>query len=480
MTTAAALSIVALVVEVMVGVLCLSFASAPGWLHRRRLALLAFTAAAYSLSNVPQTLTVDPSIIVPASQLSLAAAALHLFEWLRYSRSRTGQLFGRLDSLLGGAMLVAAVLAVLPGALARPTVHLHAVPALGLRYATADATPLGSAAFVLFLLAMAVPAARFARSVRERVPGSLPHLGAFAVLIATGVAEALTASRLLSAPYLLDVGILAATLTLGAELVRSVVAGGRALEETAEARGADLARTRVALVQSDGYAALGRLAAGVVHEVNNPLSAIASNASFLREEIATRDGPPRHLGEVLGDISEAAERIRLVVRDLNVLGRGQEGPLAEVELGPVIEGAVRLARHEPGATTRVVVEPSGAPAVLADRARLARALVNLIVHAGHAQQARNAVGPVLLRTRSDGRDVVIELEDSGPSAPTTDSPGPERSAAAAESVGFSVAGSLVQSMGGWVEVEALAGHGSRVTLRLPAAQTVQPARPSRC
>jgi signal transduction histidine kinase len=206
--------------------------------------------------------------------------------------------------------------------------------------------------------------------------------------------------------------------------------------------------------------------------VNNPLSAIASNTTYLRDELASGTREPPALGEVLGEISQAAERIRLVVRDLNVLGRGDEGAVAEVELAPVIDGAIRLARHEPGAGSSVVVDIVGAAAVLADRGRLARALVNLLVRAGHAQRSRGAVGPVRLRVRPDGREVRIDVAEEGPSAAPDGEAAPQTEAPreSAGGTAYSVAGTLVEAMGGRLEIEVMEGLGSRATLWLPSAR----------
>lgn len=497
MTLASSISATAAALEILVAVLCLGFGRAPGWRHLRLFGLVALTAAAYSLASVPQTLSTAPSVIVPTSRLAITAGALHALAWLHYSAGhgappRRGRVLHR---LVGAGLAGVALLGLWPGALARATIHAHDVPALGLRYHTADVTPLGGAAFLLVLLAMVVPAGRYLRGALAGVPGSWPHLAGFAVVLGAAVVEALTAGQLLAAPYLLDVGFLVATLTIGAELVgratgdaERLTALSERLERTVEERTAQLARAHQALAQQDRLAALGRLAGGVAHQINSPLSAIAANAGFLHAELGAAQAPPAtgDLREAAGEIGQAAQRIREVVLDLALFSRGPDRVgTTSVELRPVIDSAVRLLRHELGQAEVVAVEDGGVGAVEADPARLVQVLFNLLTNAAQALPAGcRTPGAVVVRTRRDGERVLLEVEDRGPGIPrehlgrvlepyfTTNQ------ADGASGLGLSVTHGLVRAMGGQFTLESEPGRGTRAQIRLPAGQALSAPRRS--
>jgi signal transduction histidine kinase len=496
MTIAATLSTTAAALELLVGGLCLGFARAPGWGRLRGFALVALTAAAYSLSSVPQTLTGAPAVIVPASQLSILAGALHALAWLHYSAGHGG---GRPTAwtgrALGGLLALVAALAAWPGVLARATVHSHDVPALALRYHTADATPLGEAAFLVALLAMLLPAWRYLRGLLAGVPGSWPHLLGFAALLAASVAEALTAAQLLAAPYLLDVGFLAATLTIGVELVRRVTGDGERLtalsarlERTVEERTAALARAHAALAQQERLVAMGRLAGGVAHQVNSPLAAITANARYVLEELHQAQAHPAapELREATVEIAEAARRIRDLVVDLQLFARGPDGTGEDrAEVRPAIASAVRLMRHELGDAGVVALEGDPVPQVAADPARLAQVLISLLENAARAlPRGRREPGAVVVRTSEVDGQVLIEVEDRGEGMSgeqleravepffTT------RAAEGAAGLGLSVSHGLIQAMGGRLELSSQPGRGTLARVWLPAAGVSEPPRRS--
>lgn len=498
MTFAATLSSVGAALELLVAWLCLGFARAPGWGRLRLFGLLALTAAAYSLSSVPQTLTSDPALIAAAGRVSIAAVALHVLAWTLYSSGHGGarHRLRRVDVALGWGLGVVALLGLWPGVLAARTVHAHEVPALGLRYHTADATALGEAAFLLVLLAGLVPAWRYLRGVRAGIPGSWPHLLGLTLLLSAGVAEALIAAQLLVAPYTLDLGFLAATLTIGAELVGRVTGDAERLtrlsarlERTVQERTEELARAQAALARQERLAALGRLAGGVAHQINSPLSAINANAGFLQEELAAEaPAPAAELLQASREIGEAALRIRDLVVDLKLFARGPDRVGANsAEVRPVLDAALRLLRHELGEPGLVAVEDGGVPPVEADPAGLAQVLTSLLGNAVQALPAgRRQAGAVVVRTLAAEGQVLIEVEDRGDGmseeqvARAFEPFFTTRATAGAAGMGLSVSHGLVRAMGGRLELTSEVGRGTRVQVWLrPAAGLSAPRRTDR-
>ncbi|NJD18252.1 MAG: PAS domain S-box protein, partial [Gemmatimonadetes bacterium] len=304
MTTPAALSATACAIEALVGLLSLAFSAAPGWRHLRLFSLVAFTAAIYSASGVPQTLDVSAQTIIWASRLSLLAAALHLACWIVYSatapedRPRLGRLDWGALGLLGGV----AILAPIPGVLAADAMRVHEVSWLGLRYSPAEATLLGTAAFPLLLAATLIPAARYVRRARQRVPGARAHAVGFGVLLLTAVSEALVALGIVHGPYLMDIGFLAAVIAIVGEMSRRVVAEARALaesssrlerqvaERTGELRRSEERYRRLLEGMTDAYAAVSM--DGAILEANEAFQQLVGRSMDELRHLTARDLTP--------------------------------------------------------------------------------------------------------------------------------------------------------------------------------------------
>ena len=332
MTLAATISITAASVEAVIGFLCISFAKASGWRHMRLFGGMALMAAVYSISNVPQTLDVSPPVIVAASQLSLVAAALHLAGWVAYSsKPRSLVDLSRLDRVVIAVLVCVASLALVPGALTLSSVRVHTVGWLYLRYQTAEPTIAGQSALLVMAAVMVLPTARYLRQVWRGVPGAVARFVGFGIFLAAAINEMLVASGLIVGPYLLDFGFLAVVLTISGEMIRGTLEDSTALRESEmrfrgllqeipsvavqgyapdgttqywnqaserlygytarEAIGRNLVdliippEMRGDVEQADRLASMGIVAAGVGHEINNPLSYVIYNVESLAVDI---------------------------------------------------------------------------------------------------------------------------------------------------------------------------------------------------
>jgi two-component system NtrC family sensor kinase len=234
---------------------------------------------------------------------------------------------------------------------------------------------------------------------------------------------------------------------------------------------------------ADRMASLGTLAAGVAHEVNNPLSYVCSNLSYLQKLLSqpqVSEAQLPELREVLEETQEGIRRVRTIVQDLKTYARSDEDQVGPVDVHQAIDGALRLVRKELQyrAELERVLEP--VPPVHGNEGRLGQVLVNLLVNALQAfpsnEPERNRVS---VRARREGTgQVVVEVEDNGPGM------SPEvrqrifdpffttKPAGVGTGLGLSICQSIIQSMRGLIQVESELGRGSVFRLVLPASAPV--------
>jgi len=266
------------------------------------------------------------------------------------------------------------------------------------------------------------------------------------------------------------------------------------------------------LVQADKLAAVGVLASGVAHEINNPTAFVTSNLTELRRYVATYEAALGELAEVAvkagqaaraqavtgrGDVAftrrEAAaaiaeslqgmERIRQIVGNLRSLARRDQAgePAAPVELGEIIQAVVRTAAADlRSASARVDLQ--GPVWVLGHRGELVDVVLNVVVNAVQAREEgrTNRISIELLR---DGPHAVVRVSDTGKGISpghmkrifepffTTKAPGE------GTGLGLNLARKIVLAHGGAIDVSSEIGVGSTFTIRLPAVEQDARARP---
>jgi len=276
-------------------------------------------------------------------------------------------------------------------------------------------------------------------------------------------------------------------------LVRLCPAIDRALRE-AELR-ASQKKMQEQLLISDRMASVGTLAAGVAHEINNPLAAIVANLELMARDlssIANRLNLTDRLHDVfdeLSDARESADRLRHIVRDLKIFSRAtDEEHRGAVDVERVLDSSLRMAWNEIRHRARLVKEYSAVPAVEANDARLGQVFLNLIVNAAQAIREGDAEHNLIrVSTRLDGQgQIVTEIHDSGSGiAPENlsrifDAFFTTKPVGVGTGLGLSICHRIVNGLGGTLEVESEVGKGSVFRVVLPPAKSGAPApkRPS--
>jgi signal transduction histidine kinase len=222
-------------------------------------------------------------------------------------------------------------------------------------------------------------------------------------------------------------------------------------------------------------AALGQMAAGLAHEVKNPLGAIKGAAQLLSEPGNGR-APDKTSLEFINIILEEVDRLDRVVCSVLSYGRPQKGEPGLIDVNAVIERTLRLLSSERQIDAEYVTQlGKDLPHVQGDAEQLHQVLLNLIRNACQATQ-----GPGSVRIESRARlsekatpRVEIAISDDGPGIPpevranlfvpffTTRHEG--------TGLGLAISERIVQEMGGRIDVFSQAGQGSTFTVRLPAA-----------
>jgi signal transduction histidine kinase/CheY-like chemotaxis protein len=245
------------------------------------------------------------------------------------------------------------------------------------------------------------------------------------------------------------------------------------------------------LAMADRMVSVGTLAAGVAHELNNPLAYVNANITFLSEQVTALAAllPPSaradaEVTDVLAQLVEAArdakdgvDRMRVIVRDLKTLSRGDDAKVGPVELGPVLDSCVNVAWNELKHRARLVKDLQPVPAVRGSTARLGQIFLNLLVNAAQALPEGQAdQHEIRVSTRPLGGDrVIIEVTDTGCGiAPdvlprifdpffTTKAPG------VGTGLGLSIVHGIVAAMSGEITVESAVGKGTTFRVVLPVA-----------
>lgn len=254
------------------------------------------------------------------------------------------------------------------------------------------------------------------------------------------------------------------TATLGAVIALRDVAERRRLERR--------------LLAAERLAAVGTMAAGMRHEINNPLSFVLANVghalSVLRDAVARGAEVDPEIVSALEDAAHGADRVRNIVDVLRPIAQGDQGTREAVEVATLVDGAVRASAHALRHHAQLVVEEGSTPPLLADRGQMTAALVALLLGAASRVGEGRALDSVIrIRSRSDamGR-ATIEVHDDGPVLGDVERARMFDPFAAAGNatagVELAVAHRTILAHGGEIDVHSGQDEGTTVRVTLPA------------
>ena len=236
--------------------------------------------------------------------------------------------------------------------------------------------------------------------------------------------------------------------------------------------------------QAQRMQTVGTLAAGIAHEVNNPLAFIRANLTEIQRlgELAEshREGPEAKLAAELADLAGIAaetldgiHRIERIVSGMRRLSTPRGEPMVRVDLNEVARDAVRLANLHRDTSVGVEVGYWREPVWVEGSARrLVQAVLNVVMNAHQALERRRD-GRISIATRADGDQAVIEVADNGPGIPRElqervfdpffTTKGPDQGTG----LGLAIAFDIARDHSGLLDVHSRPGEGATFALRLP-------------
>jgi two-component system NtrC family sensor kinase len=267
-----------------------------------------------------------------------------------------------------------------------------------------------------------------------------------------------------------------------AELSQSVQAMTARLladEESLRRKVDELTEAQAQIVRSERMASVGRLAAGMAHEIGNPITAIMG----MQDLMLGGDVSQEESADYVARMRKETERVHGILRDLLDFARPESGAAANVALGParvadVMNDVVALLKPQKSFREVDVTTDGGDAAVAIAPERLTQVLLNLALNAGDAM-AKTSKKRLAMRARREGERVRIEVEDTGPGVRrelrdrlflpfvTTKEVGQ------GTGLGLAVCRGIVEAAGGHVELDVNYTDGARFVVTLPAVTSTR-------
>ena len=244
------------------------------------------------------------------------------------------------------------------------------------------------------------------------------------------------------------------------------------------------------LLITDRMASVGTLAAGVAHEINNPLAALVANlevvalsvAALLKGGRSPEEGMKglRDIEEPLRDAREAADRVRQIVKDVKIFSRVDASESRPIDVHRIMDSSLRIAWNEIRNRARLTKNYGKVPMVQGNESRMGQVFLNLIVNAAQAIREGNPAGNEIrittaLAAGDDGR-VAVEVRDTGSGMSEAvrskifDAFFTTKPEGVGTGLGLSICHRLISEMGGAISVESEEGKGSVFRILLPAAK----------
>jgi signal transduction histidine kinase len=237
-------------------------------------------------------------------------------------------------------------------------------------------------------------------------------------------------------------------------------------------------RLQAQVIQTEKLASLGQIVAGVVHELNNPLTSIIAYADYLTKKLGKDDsGNLNEDAERVRRIGEAATRILKFTRDLVAYARPAGDARGPVSLAEVIERALVFCEHE-FSDGQVEIEqdiPDPLPLISGIPGQLTQVFVNLFTNAAHAMGEKGGLLRITVRAVEDNSLLRIVVGDTGSGIPLEAMPQifepffTTKRDGRGTGLGLSIVRGILDAHGGTIQVTSAPGEGTSFTLTLPAS-----------
>jgi signal transduction histidine kinase len=239
-----------------------------------------------------------------------------------------------------------------------------------------------------------------------------------------------------------------------------------------------LERAQGELVRSEKMASMGRLVAGIAHEINNPVNAVVNTVGPLESTLRTLDpqslpaGAVEDLEEMIRVIQRGAARTKEIVQALHNYSRGDDDRVGDVDLQRGIDDSLDLLRHHLRAGITVERAYGDVGRVRGQAGQLHQVFMNLITNSAQALKERG--GHIRIATRKTDDKVIISVSDDGPGIPPDVLPRifdpffTTKDVGQGSGLGLSIVHGIVERHGGTIAVDSKMGRGTTFTVTLPA------------
>lgn len=482
------IAVVSLTLQFTTTAALLILGQAPRWRRVRWFGAVSFTAACYSTVDAIAALRApgEPDITW-SLRFNLVIATLHGAAWLVFTYVGRE---GRWSSIPVSVrrVIVAAVAVVAAGSasglVAATGRELLSVPSLGIAYERPVLGPLGNALGLVPFLLLLLSMIGVWRDRRRGVRGTTPVLVGFALFLAATIEELLVAAGAVPFIFLGDIGYVCVVVPVTMQLFGRFRDDADRLDvltdhlaDEVQRRTEERDRARAEIIEQQRLAALGRLAAGVGHEINNPLQYLRFTLEELRE--CARDMENDEAVSMIEQSFEGVDRIRQVVEDLRTYVRPNAAEVAPLDLRDVVQAALRVGAPQFRHGITITTDMGVVPLIMGHEGRLVQVVLNPLVNGMQAMKQAGLDGRTTMHVRtgmtSDGW-AEIEIRDQGPGfSPDVISRLGEpyvttKSGQGGTGLGLFVSRGIVEAHGGRMEFADAAEGGAIVRIMLPPAR----------
>jgi len=249
---------------------------------------------------------------------------------------------------------------------------------------------------------------------------------------------------------------------------------------TQVARAIERRQLQEQLLVADRMVSMGTLAAGVAHEINNPLAFVQLNLEYAVEQLRALAARPElhEVTRALDDAMEGAARVRAIVRDLKVFSRPDATQIGVIDIRRVLDSSIQMAHNEIRHRARLVKSFGETPPVSGNEARLGQVFLNLLINAAHSiTEGASDENEIAVSTKTDSSgQLVVTIRDTGAGM----SPEVQRRifdpffttkpVGIGTGLGLSVCHGIISALGGKIEVNSEPAKGTEFRVLLPPSE----------